>query len=199
MNTRTKQVRDKYAEELARAEFLDNAEATIRNTFPIVVPEEARFIATTYGADVLCTFKVETLSDAIVAAERCNPAALFKVRHRGLSFLPEFSLPAEPESAEPAGAYAYDLRDYGHAAGGARAYLFWFVSIDQPGELPLKVCFHAEVKNLEGAHISAEIRYDKYGNASKSNVRAVEKSGHFNKSVSFWTTETAPGHFVFYT
>jgi len=175
MSARIEELKERQAKELADAIKLEDA--TTRIMEALGQPEGAKVSPHVAYADYVVTLApVETLTDAIVTAERANPLAIFKVKCGSCAFIPEASLDAYLENHNGAteeciGAYTYEIT-------GLKEYkeektLIFFQEV-----VGFVVKFKVPVQNDPDT-------YRTWNRNRRVNLEEglVNKSGHFRRSV----------------
>lgn len=150
-----------------------------------------------YSDFVAVVEPVEDLSAAITMAERLNPETIFKVKDSCTSFVPEHHLDTYLEkhkNAQPddyTAAYIYQVE-------GIRGYpdtkeLHCYV-------VAVGYTFRIEipVKNDPDTRREYDITFNRRGEARKEYCRLINKSGHFLKSVQWWSSPDQPNNYTLY-
>lgn len=151
------------------------------------IPDDASYSPHVYKADVQISWKVETLHEAMLAAEKISPAQMVRFKDSCLSFVPESSL--TPDEVEKWKQGRIDVRP-----------VCWTYKVDQWGKI-----FHfcAESDGIV-ASIKIEVLNDpdtfitfrKAHREGRDHIPTVDeltnKSGNFTHVDRFWHTPDNP-------
>ncbi len=157
----------------------------------------------TYGANMHVDCIAETLSDAILIAERMNPLPMYLKREGGTSFLPDgpelrkragnnkawqaANPEKEPELVNP---YAYKID--GLLNYKEEKTLFFFIDI-----AGYRVRCDIEVKNDKDTRRNYRIK-SYVGGIEVENLGLKNDSGHFSRYLAFWSSGEHPRAYIAY-
>lgn len=198
MNSKIEQLKADQAKQLdAAIKFETAKEAITTHMAALNLTVEMFHPHTCYSDYVAVVTPADDLSAAITIAERLNPETIFKVKDSCTSFVPEHHLDTyltKHPNAKPddyTAAYIYQIegiRGYPdtkelHCYVVAAGYTFRV-------EIP--------VKNDPDTRRDYEITFNRRGEATRQYCRLINKSGHFLKSVTWWSSQDQPSNYTLY-
>lgn len=194
MTDRIEELKAKHEKELTEEIKVEEMRAAVLAALDL--PESAWPIGArhTYKADCHIDLEADTLSDAMVLAEKMNPLAIARVKGSCLAFMPLDAAPDDDETTdeiENIGPWVYVI-DGLRQHSDEKTLKFYVCAASYTVEVKVKV------KSDPDTYRDYEITFNNHGEAIKHRNNLVNKSGHFTKYNRFWSSDDQPGRFVLY-
>lgn len=197
MSDKIEELKARQAKELEAAINQETAREKITTALAALNLNVVKFSPHVAYADYTVTVDTQPdLSAAIYTAEILNPLCIFKVKGSCTAFVPEPTLDAylqknKNATEEAVGAYIYivdGLRQYKEEKT-LECY------IDAAG---YTVQVEIPVEHDPDTRRDYEITFDRRGNPHRKYCRLINNSGHFRRSICWWTSEDHPNRFTLY-
>lgn len=190
------EVRAKHAAELAEAERLTRMQAAITSALHLGADAWTPGFMHVHVADCFIVLRAETLSDALLLAERANPEPLAKVKRAGTtSFQPLeiFEARGSKGDHELVCPYVYDVeRTVVHHAE-TRTLRYYVKAAGFLVEVRVQV---AQDPDTRIDYVVLHRTRD--GQVRQARREIINRSGHFPRVVKWWSSLESPGRFTLY-